>query len=724
MGYVFISYSRKQSAIADRLEAALSSRSVAREPVSVWRDVNDLRAGESWDARIVAAIRGASLVVVLQSSDWRASQPCQKELAQARHYRRPILELDAAALSRESMDAASPDGITRGADDIAAQLRRLAGSSEVTANLEVRAAAWAEGGRRGRDLMRGRALSRMLKLARSADLSDSARLYLRQSTRGRRLRLLMGALAIVAVIVGEVALRVPAELQRQLEEQAVDSLRLADATSEVAAVVRTDPKRARELALSAAGDGDARNYAALLACQLALTTRLPQELSDSADFAFPDEPRPEDAAGDMAARAVPGSTRIGLTRRGQASPHAYANPGFIAFDLALSPDGRRLAALSEQGVIVYETDRGQELMVLGGATLPMGSTLSWSADGTRVAAHAPEGRTFVWDAMLETSVIADTDLWFMDVAELGDGHAAFLSRDGTVAVIDASGEKPPEIVDVLSSTQATSIARASENAVYVAALDESGDSRLWHLDLGTGESFAMSLEDGYQPLYVAASPSGVGPVAVSDGSTLLLLDATSLQSLATIETGGILAIEVDEEGRTFAGAGTTLICVEPGETSPITPQGGVVPGAQARSLAATGDGTVLAVGYGTPRGGGSRLVRYEEGVWRASSGLYPYSIPLSGACSARASAVSSDGSLFAVGLSDGTVAFLDGAGYSSYASHELSGEIRGIVFAPDGRSVIVATRDGLIARVAVNEEGLSLPSLRDALQAGVGGSTE
>ena len=111
-------------------------------------------------------------------------------------------------------------------------------------------------------------------------------------------------------------------------------------------------------------------------------------------------------------------------------------------------------------------------------------------------------------------------------------------------------------------------------------------------------------------------------------------------------------------------------------------------------------------------------------MWRASSGLYPYSIPLSGACSARASAVSSDGSLFAVGLSDGTVAFLDGAGYSSYASHELSGEIRGIVFAPDGRSVIVATRDGLIARVAVNEEGLSLPSLRDALQAGVGGSTE
>lgn len=724
MGYVFISYSRKQSAIADRLEAALSSRSVANEPVSVWRDVNDLRAGESWDARIIAAIRGASIVVVLQSSDWRASQPCQKELAQARHYHRPILELDAADLSRESMDAASPDGVARGADEIIALLGRLSGSSEVTANLEVRAATWDEGGRRGRDLMRGKALSQMLKLAKSADLSDSARLYLRQSAHGRRLRLLMGALTVIAVIVGEVALRVPAELQRQLEEQAADSLRLADTTSEVAAVVRTDPEWARELALSAAGDGDARNYAALLACQLALTTRLPQELSDGVDFVFPDAPRSEDSAADMVARAVPGSTRIELTRQGQASPHAYVNPGFVAFDLALSPDGRRLAALSEQGVIVYETDRGQELMVLGGATLPTGSTLSWNAGGTRVAAHTLGGQAFVWDVMLETSVIANTDLWFMDVADLGDGRAAFLSRDGTVAVIDTSSETPPEIVDVLSSAQATSIARASESAVYVTALDESGESRLYHLDLGTGESIAMPLEGGYQPRYVATSPNGIGPVAVSDGSTLLLLDGTSLESLAAIETGGILAIEVDEAGRTFAGAGTTLICVEPGETSPITPQGGVIPGAQARSLAATGDGTVLAVGYGTPRGSGSRLVRYEEGVWRASSGLYPYSIPLSDACSARASAASPDGSLFAVGLSDGTIAFLDGARYSSYAAHELSSEIRGIVFAPDGRSVVVATRDGLIARVAVNEAGLSLPTLRDALLKGVGGSTE
>jgi hypothetical protein len=73
---VFISYSRKNMAFADRLETALKQREI--EPLI---DRSEIYAFEDWWKRIQALIAQADTVIFVLSPDAVASEVCAKEVA-------------------------------------------------------------------------------------------------------------------------------------------------------------------------------------------------------------------------------------------------------------------------------------------------------------------------------------------------------------------------------------------------------------------------------------------------------------------------------------------------------------------------------------------------------------------------------------------------------------------------------------------------------------------
>ena len=75
---IFISYSRKDMAFADRLETALKARGF--EPLI---DRTEIYAFEDWWKRIEALIARADAVVFVLSPDAVASEVAQKEVAHA-----------------------------------------------------------------------------------------------------------------------------------------------------------------------------------------------------------------------------------------------------------------------------------------------------------------------------------------------------------------------------------------------------------------------------------------------------------------------------------------------------------------------------------------------------------------------------------------------------------------------------------------------------------------
>lgn len=75
--YVFVSYSRRDAAaIVDRLTSALTDRGVR-----VWRDVNEIEAGESWQRAIEKGLKGASALLYVASRGSSGSDWMNEELA-------------------------------------------------------------------------------------------------------------------------------------------------------------------------------------------------------------------------------------------------------------------------------------------------------------------------------------------------------------------------------------------------------------------------------------------------------------------------------------------------------------------------------------------------------------------------------------------------------------------------------------------------------------------
>ena len=90
-----------------------------------------------------------------------------------------------------------------------------------------------------------------------------------------------------------------------------------------------------------------------------------------------------------------------------------------SYDLAYSPDGRRLATAVMDGVKIWNAQSGKELLMLRGhpgskmGKLAMSYTVAFSDDGKRLAAgwgdsqsRSPPGSLLLWDVALGYDVFA------------------------------------------------------------------------------------------------------------------------------------------------------------------------------------------------------------------------------------------------------------------------------------------------------------------------------
>ena len=75
MGYVFISYSRRDSQLVDTLKYRLESNGI-----QVWVDRTDIQGGSKWRGEIVKAIEGSESMIVILSQDSIQSDNVRKEL--------------------------------------------------------------------------------------------------------------------------------------------------------------------------------------------------------------------------------------------------------------------------------------------------------------------------------------------------------------------------------------------------------------------------------------------------------------------------------------------------------------------------------------------------------------------------------------------------------------------------------------------------------------------
>jgi hypothetical protein len=227
---LFLSYSRKDAALVDRLAAAL-----AAQGYEALLDRTNIAAGEEWKARLAELIARADTVVVLLSPDWLASPVCAWEAEAERRGKRLLPALvravdDArvpAALAKLNWSKLDPgEGFERGATALADALATDLPWVREHTRIGEAADAWTARGRPAALLLRGQRLAEAERwLAdRPADVglpTEAHRAFVAASRRGatRRQRFAVGGAVAVALVAGSLALlaevnRRDAEAQR------------------------------------------------------------------------------------------------------------------------------------------------------------------------------------------------------------------------------------------------------------------------------------------------------------------------------------------------------------------------------------------------------------------------------------------------------------------------------------------------------------------------------
>jgi hypothetical protein len=304
---VFISYSRKDSQVADRLHAALLA-----EGFNPYLDKHDIAAGEDWKARLGGLIENADTMVFLISPDSISSEVCDWEINHAELKGKRILPV----VARDAEDV--PERLTRlnyvfmrTADEEASSLPRLADALAVDIGW-IRAhtrfgedsGEWDKAGRPSRLLLRGASIGeaerwRDTRPATAPQLTETQSAFIAASRRAatnRQRGWIGGSLMVAALAIG---LSVYALIQQQAAETSRRETATVLATSDLrqgvqlSAAAETVPDGLAYLARAAEG-GDTR-------AQTRLWTMLQQR-----SFWLPVKATSPAAAADApAARAVP-----------------------------------------------------------------------------------------------------------------------------------------------------------------------------------------------------------------------------------------------------------------------------------------------------------------------------------------------------------------------------------------------------------------------------------
>lgn len=223
-------------------------------------------------------------------------------------------------------------------------------------------------------------------------------------------------------------------------------------------------------------------------------------------------------------------------------------------DLAISPDGQRVALATVEGAYVYDTETFEEVKFLPGMAFQM-LNVGWSSDG-RYLAYT--GQTVhIWD------VEAD-EIWTVPNPEQVFMPDMVWSPDRNVLAI-ATNRENVQIFDIETREIITELGGAhgdlvtiawSPNGDAVAAAGDEGIIYVWELDEAMSAQPPLQLESGFQGIIrtIAWSPDGRNMIAAGDEIVVDLWDMEGMVVSQTFDIpfSGVWEIAWSPDGQLVA----------------------------------------------------------------------------------------------------------------------------------------------------------------------------
>jgi WD40 repeat protein len=540
---VFISYSRKDGAFADRLRDALIARRF-----EAYLDRHDIAPGEPWQERLAGLITNADAVVICMSPNFVASPVCDWEVNEAERLGKRVLPVVAAA----TPDADAPQRLKRlnyiflrHDEEFESGLQKLdeALSTDLAwvrehTRLGERVREWRNGGEKAAALLRGEQIGLAEawiagRPREAPEITQDIAQFVAQSRMAetaqqkrarRRSRIVAGASLAAALVTGGLGWMMYGQW---LEAQSRQSLTLANYADQQ--VARGDAVVGMLLALEALPDGRS----------LHLLERL--------------RPLVPEAGVSLSRAFHAGAGRWSLT--GHARKVTAAGIG---------PDGSYVATASEDGTArIWNVSTGQQHAVLVGHHGPIGG-LAFSPDGRLLATGSADRTVRIWDWQ---SLTARTTL----VGHRAEVERVAFDRSGTrlLSVAKDSSVRVWSLATgevLLETTNDNSFGKplpfsqvlfAPDGSLLTVGGVSNDVARLWDAASGYAPRELLKHEAGGAPggsrtwSTVRIGPDGTR-AAVTRGGRLQLIDTASGAAIGAVNAAAIWRAEFSADGSRLA----------------------------------------------------------------------------------------------------------------------------------------------------------------------------
>lgn len=680
MQHVFISYSRRDSAFADELLAEFQ-----RAGIDAWIDRRNLPVSVPWLEDVQYAISGALVVVACRSPEFDRSTACGQEIAVATELGVPV------------SDAFVTEPVAQAVKRTRAVLEQAPKAGILRAEITRRAVDWKRAGRSHRALASGKLLRDVRHASRRGDLrlSPDVSAFLRSSARRDRRRRVIGGLGAATIGLCFGITWLLNEASERLERDLVRTAEVMTESRGTALLLEHDPYRGILEAAKTASRSPDDAFAPRDRLMRALAVPVPirsRAVSRSRARGFtgrcPSRGRCRSAT--VRGYVATSSSLDGVVTLRDAGGRivrrisAGAAPGA----LAISPDRRVLAVGRDADVGLYSLVSGTRLSSLRGGKGSV-TGLAWSADARDVTALMDGSRTMTWRWRGARTVLDRPGTWFLALSPVAnDGSVLAVARDGTIHAANVRHPGPPaDAVKTNAKGLVGAVFPPRGDAIVllgdrVSVVNRTSGAVIRARDVGCGVVSGRATASGREIWVTCAN----GPVK--------LLDLATLAERATADAGQLGALRILPGERELLTAGSSFSIMSS------------APGRPARTLLAKPCGrpwgidadaarsTLVVVGDGAGRVGCTYVGhRRDDGDWHFDGHLLPRRPGQQG----RVARLSPDGSVAAVGYSDGTVAtFTLPAQTPGWLHAGLGGAVRAIEYTPDGKELVVATREGLI----------------------------
>lgn len=722
MHHVFVSYSRSDTEwvtdLVTRLEASGHT---------VWLDQRDIPLTLPWLDDIHDAVAAADLFLVCDSQASRESANCGAESDLAGSWRKQRLVV--AVDSDPALAAAKTSQAISGLDP----------EQRLHTELAVLARDWDKGGRKRNALASRRTRRRLAAGGVNRPPNQTERDFLRASRRRSRRRTLVSVL-VGLTIVGGILISGIANQTLKMSNHNNDFQAEAFARSVNAlAGMSDDPYEGLQMAGELGGNESATEASVL---EEAFAPGVPDDAfsvpTGARRFAEPEvgsevvvvgprhslwqrlaNARGKRSSHRVSAAAPASAPAVATGLRLRREPRtgivevwrdgaiwrriAFSQPPLV---LKLSPNGRELAAAGSSFVEIADLGLGSVRTTLRGALGPI-RDLAWSRDGSRLWALG-KGLVTSWKAR-DGSVLLDIEKGQFEalLPAAARSSAWVVARNGLLRKIDVDSGKvigrlqvPDEILSGGAAADGSVAALSGEKGLWIVPL-EGGSPSLMHLpgcNLGRatfmdpltlflpcvdGKLLQVSVPERKVERRIFIAPPGVFAVRAMPKHGMLLASDTAADLFAVRTSDGVQPISSSD-----CGGSIIRIAVSRDE----------------RVIAPVGSGTGLSgcTGVGVLRGEDPA----ESSNWEFTTVLDNADSPL-----AEASAISTDGALFAYGYSDGTVIIHPTTNIlPTQKITTVDGEIRDMLTTP-GDQLLVATRSGIVQRIPLCESCLSNKSM-------------